>query len=199
MNSLSSLQGGIGLRVAELDVLISLAIACNYYEGPTCRHACPDEVPCLSAKSPGHPVIRSDSLGKSTFVPNDVTIGGSGYASVVLLTGPNMGGKSTLLRQVCWAIILDQILEIAIKKETVGLVTTEECVEKMKIFGPRREGQTSEAATRVKEKLQAQKRSKQDIKGNPQSSFSVDIEKGSEEEDEKTEGCEDDGMGLRDD
>ncbi|KAG5543965.1 hypothetical protein RHGRI_016645 [Rhododendron griersonianum] len=208
MNSLSSLHGGTGLRVAELDVLISLAIACNYYEDP---HAgmlswlpYPDEVPCLSAKSLGHPVIRSDSLGKSTFVPNDVTIGGSGHASFILLilTGPNMGGKSTLLHQVCWAVISDQermsqqkalkchlltgslldgckrsyygwpklisdrasgdsicvlcpnglcgiiknhfrpfyvetaslfwtILEIAIKKETVGLVTIEECVEKV--------------------------------------------------------------------
>ncbi|KAI8547020.1 hypothetical protein RHMOL_Rhmol07G0163500 [Rhododendron molle] len=110
MNSLSSLQGGTGLCVAELDVLISLAIVCNYYEGPTCRHfilglPCPDEVPCLSAKSLGHPVRRSDSLGKSTFVPNDVTIGGFGHASFILLTGPNMGGKSTLLRQVWWAVI----------------------------------------------------------------------------------------------
>ncbi|KAG5513028.1 hypothetical protein RHGRI_038559 [Rhododendron griersonianum] len=74
MISLSSLHGGTGLRVAELDVLISFAIACNYYEGPTCQHVilelpCPDEVPCLSAKSLGHPVIRSDSQGKSTFVP----------------------------------------------------------------------------------------------------------------------------------
>lgn len=114
MISLSSLHGGTGLRVAELDVLISFAIACNYYEGPTCQHVilelpCPDEVPCLSAKSLGHPVIRSDSQGKSTFVPNDVTIGGSGHASFILLTGPNMGGKSTLLRQVCWAVILDQV------------------------------------------------------------------------------------------
>ncbi|KAF7137986.1 hypothetical protein RHSIM_Rhsim07G0135200 [Rhododendron simsii] len=55
----------------ELNVLISFAIACNYYDGPTCQHVilglpCPDEVPCLSAKSLGHPVIRSDSQGKST-------------------------------------------------------------------------------------------------------------------------------------
>lgn len=108
------LHGGTGLHIAEIDVLISLAIACDYYEGPTCRPVilglpCPDEVPCLSAKSLGHPVIRSDSLGKNTFVPNDVTIGGSGHASFILLTGPNMGGKSTLLRQVCLAVILAQV------------------------------------------------------------------------------------------
>ncbi|XP_030488613.2 DNA mismatch repair protein MSH6 [Cannabis sativa] len=98
---------------AELDVLISLAIASDFYEGPTCQptilSSSTDEVPRLSAKSLGHPVLRSDSLGKGSFVPNDVTIGGSGNPSFILLTGPNMGGKSTLLRQVCLTVILAQL------------------------------------------------------------------------------------------
>lgn len=99
---------------AELDVLISLAIASDYYEGSTCRpvilgSSCQNEVPCFKAKSLGHPVLRSDSLGKGMFVPNDITIGGLNNASFILLTGPNMGGKSTLLRQVCLAAILAQV------------------------------------------------------------------------------------------
>ncbi|GAV87389.1 MutS_V domain-containing protein/MutS_I domain-containing protein/MutS_II domain-containing protein/MutS_IV domain-containing protein/MutS_III domain-containing protein [Cephalotus follicularis] len=99
---------------AELDVLISLAIASDFYEGPACRpiilgFSCSNDVPCFSAKRLGHPVLRSDSLGKGTFVPNDITIGGHGQASFILLTGPNMGGKSTLLRQVCLAVILAQV------------------------------------------------------------------------------------------
>ncbi|KAJ6879898.1 hypothetical protein NC652_033280 [Populus alba x Populus x berolinensis] len=53
--------------------------------------------------------VRSDSLGKGAFVPNDISIGGAWCASFILLTGPNMGGKSTLLRQVCLAVILTQI------------------------------------------------------------------------------------------
>ncbi|XP_031373635.1 DNA mismatch repair protein MSH6 [Punica granatum] len=98
---------------AELDVLISLAIASDYFEGPTCRPAftspsCPTEGPLLSTKSLGHPVLRSDSLGKGTFVPNDIDIGGTN-AMFILLSGPNMGGKSTLLRQVCLSVILAQI------------------------------------------------------------------------------------------
>lgn len=102
------------MHVAEIDVLISLAIASDYYEGPACRpvfKVSPDssKEPCLSAKGLGHPILRSDSLGKGTFVPNDVNIGGSANASFILLTGPNMGGKSTLLRQVCLAVILAQV------------------------------------------------------------------------------------------
>ncbi|KAK9986609.1 hypothetical protein SO802_031560 [Lithocarpus litseifolius] len=84
-------------RCIKLDVLISLAIASEYYEGPTSRpiildSSSPDEVPCFSAKSLGHPVLRSDSLGKGTFVPNEIMIGDSGHASFILLTGPNIGG-----------------------------------------------------------------------------------------------------------
>ena len=86
------------VHVAELDVLISLAIASEYYEGPTSQpiildSSSPDEVPCFSAKSLGHPVLRSDSLGKGTFVPNEIMIGGSAHASFILLIGPNMGGE----------------------------------------------------------------------------------------------------------
>ncbi|XVF32881.1 hypothetical protein REPUB_Repub17cG0121200 [Reevesia pubescens] len=99
---------------AELDVLISLAIASDFYEGPTCRplilgSSSSNEVPCFSAKGLGHPILRSDSLGNGAFVSNDIAIGGSGHASFILLTGPNMGGKSTLLRQVCLAVILAQV------------------------------------------------------------------------------------------
>ncbi|MCD7449438.1 DNA mismatch repair protein msh6 [Datura stramonium] len=99
---------------AELDVLISLSIASDYYEGPTCRpniKSVPsqDDVPVLLAENLGHPVLRSDSLDKGTFVSNNVSLGGPPNASFILLTGPNMGGKSTLLRQVCMAVILAQV------------------------------------------------------------------------------------------
>lgn len=52
------------------------------------------------------------SLGKSRlgtdFIENDLQMG-KGSPCVLLLTGPNMGGKSTLLRQVCMIVILAQL------------------------------------------------------------------------------------------
>ncbi|CAN1353026.1 DNA mismatch repair protein MSH6 [Linum perenne] len=101
--------------IAELDVLISLAIARDFYEGPTCRpvilssSSSASQTPCLSAKGLGHPILRSDSLGKGAFVSNNISIGGSNNGKFILLTGPNMGGKSTLLRQICLATVLAQI------------------------------------------------------------------------------------------
>lgn len=102
------------MHLAELDVLTSLAIASDYYEGLACRPtivtaSSGQVVPRLCAKSLGHPILRSDALENGSFVPNDVSIGGAGQSSFILLTGPNMGGKSTLLRQICLAVILAQV------------------------------------------------------------------------------------------
>ncbi|KAL4572174.1 hypothetical protein LXL04_018943 [Taraxacum kok-saghyz] len=98
--------------VAELDVLMSISIASDMYEGPTCRPVIvdSDEAPVVAAKNLGHPVLRNGSLGDGSgtaFVPNDVCIDDD--ARFIVLTGPNMGGKSTLLRQVCLAVIMAQV------------------------------------------------------------------------------------------
>ena len=41
---------------------------------------------------------------KKKFIPNDVSLGQP--SETLLITGPNMGGKSTLLRSVCLASIM---------------------------------------------------------------------------------------------
>jgi len=53
-----------------------------------------------------HPVM--ESLLGAAFVPNDMRLGGEG-TRFILLTGPNMGGKSTYLRQTALLVILAQI------------------------------------------------------------------------------------------
>ncbi len=48
----------------------------------------------------------------ASFVPNNFVLGGAGQDAAprfMLLTGPNMGGKSTCLRQACLAAILAQV------------------------------------------------------------------------------------------
>ena len=98
---------------AELDALISLSIASSCIMGTTCKPiiCCHSDksAPLLIAKGLRHPILESSLDGGQCFVPNDINLGGENHAPFMLLTGPNMGGKSTLLRQVCLAIILAQV------------------------------------------------------------------------------------------
>lgn len=64
-----------------------------------------DQAPFLELTGSRHPCVTKTFFGDD-FIPNDVFIGcsrgeeGGGEATCVLVTGPNMGGKSTLMRQV---------------------------------------------------------------------------------------------------
>ena len=51
-----------------------------------------------------HPLVPAPA-----FVRNDVVLGADDAPGCMLLTGPNMGGKSTLLRQVALAVITAHI------------------------------------------------------------------------------------------
>jgi DNA mismatch repair protein MutS len=88
--------------VAALDVLAALAetaTACNYTK-PHVHDG--DEIVAVDVR---HPVV--ERLAGGTFVPNDVLLNG-GTHQLVILTGPNMGGKSTYLRQVALLCLLAQ-------------------------------------------------------------------------------------------
>ncbi len=91
--------------LATLDVLAAFAedAAVNNYIKPHVHDG--DEMLVLDAR---HPVVerRAASLGEA-FVPNDVALNGS-TSQLVILTGPNMGGKSTYLRQTALLCILAQ-------------------------------------------------------------------------------------------
>ena len=95
------------LALAEVDVLAGLAhIAAlrNY-----CR-PCFDASGDLEIVEGRHPVIEQQELAGAgeRFVPNDLFLNSTTHA-VLILTGPNMGGKSTYLRQAALAVIMAQM------------------------------------------------------------------------------------------
>jgi DNA mismatch repair protein MutS len=94
------------LALAEVDVLASLAhvAALRAY----CRPAFVDspESSELEVIEGRHPVIEQQSGDR--FVPNDLYLNGTTH-TILLLTGPNMGGKSTYLRQAALIVIMAQM------------------------------------------------------------------------------------------
>jgi DNA mismatch repair protein MutS len=90
--------------VASLDVLAGLAdlAAAANYTKPHVHDG--DEFAATDAR---HPVV--ERFVSDTFVPNDIQLGTSGAErQLIILTGPNMGGKSTYLRQTALLAILAQ-------------------------------------------------------------------------------------------
>ena len=88
--------------VAGLDVLSALAetaTACNYTK-PHVHDG--DDMVAVDVR---HPVV--ERLAAGAFVPNDITLNGTTH-QLVILTGPNMGGKSTYLRQVALLCLMAQ-------------------------------------------------------------------------------------------
>src|SRR5579864_5294616 len=95
------------LALAEVDVLTSLAhlAAMRNY----CRPQFDDssDIEILEGR---HPVIEQQELTGSSdrFVPNDLYLNSTTH-TILVLTGPNMGGKSTYLRQAALTVILAQM------------------------------------------------------------------------------------------
>ncbi|KAH0951034.1 hypothetical protein HN011_010133 [Eciton burchellii] len=92
-------------KLAVMDVLLSLA---DYARNDdTCIpeiHDGSDNEIFIEIRDGKHPCITSDN-----FIPNDTILAINDAASFMILTGPNMGGKSTLMRQVGLITIMAQI------------------------------------------------------------------------------------------
>ncbi len=85
---------------ATLDVILSFAFVAekNHYVRPCILDAGGE----LLIKNGRHPVVENLAVGQ--FVPNDVEL--TQAKKVMLLTGPNMGGKSTYLRQTALIVLM---------------------------------------------------------------------------------------------
>jgi DNA mismatch repair protein MutS len=95
------------LALAEVDVLASFAhlAALRNYCRPTL-----DDSGDLEIVEGRHPVIEEQEsvAGGERFVPNDLYLNATTH-TILMLTGPNMGGKSTYLRQAALVVILAQM------------------------------------------------------------------------------------------
>ncbi len=104
--------------VARLDVLCSLAevaVRNNY----TCPEV--DASRSLQIIQGRHPVVEQ-TLKKVLFVPNDTYLNDS-EDRVAIITGPNMAGKSTYMRQTALIVLMAQIGSfVPAKSATIGIV-----------------------------------------------------------------------------
>jgi DNA mismatch repair protein MutS len=101
-SSVARLQDA-GRRLAAVDVLATFALCAERggYVRPEV-HTGFD----LDIRAGRHPVVET-MMPREDFIPNDITLAEDGW--IVVLTGPNMAGKSTVLRQVGLIQLLAQI------------------------------------------------------------------------------------------
>ncbi len=94
----------VARAVGELDTIASLAETAlrNDYRRPTVSSDC-----VIDIKDGRHPVI-DHLMRDERFVPNDVYLDGDKHR-LTLITGPNMAGKSTYIRQVALLTIMAQM------------------------------------------------------------------------------------------
>ncbi|MBQ7136743.1 MAG: DNA mismatch repair protein MutS [Bacilli bacterium] len=88
--------------LAEVDMMASLATVSeeNNYTRPTLT-----EERIINIKEGRHPVV--EKVSKKEYVPNDILMGKG--IDILLITGPNMAGKSTYMRQLAITVIMAQI------------------------------------------------------------------------------------------
>ncbi|MEA3493825.1 MAG: DNA mismatch repair protein MutS [Candidatus Margulisiibacteriota bacterium] len=91
--------------LAQIDVLLSLAEVAieNHYCKPEMRAVICD----MRVVESRHPVVEK-TLGAHQFVPNDIELD-EAESRFLLITGPNMAGKSTYMRQVALIALMAQI------------------------------------------------------------------------------------------
>jgi len=103
--------------IAGLDCLYSLALLSleSGYSAPTINNE-----HILDIKEGRHPVVEKTST--QNFIPNDTYLDGQDQ-HLIILTGPNMAGKSTYIRQIALLVILSQMGSyVPAKSALIGVV-----------------------------------------------------------------------------
>lgn len=104
--------------IAELDALAGLAEAAEKY-----HYCCPviHEGRSIEITEGRHPVIEQ-TVREEDFVPNDIQMDDESR-QILIITGPNMAGKSTILRQTALTVLMAQMGSfVPAEKAVIGLV-----------------------------------------------------------------------------
>nr|MDO8110662.1 DNA mismatch repair protein MutS [Candidatus Sigynarchaeota archaeon] len=104
--------------IAEIDVMLTLAsvAASSNYVRPEIN-----DTGVITIKDGRHPVIEM-MIGLDKFISNDVVIDPAKNI-LTIVTGPNMSGKSTFLRQICLILVLAQIGSFVPAREaSIGII-----------------------------------------------------------------------------
>lgn len=105
--------------LAQLDCIAGFALLAtnNHYTRPEINEGYE-----LDLKELRHPVIEKQLPIGEEYVPNDIFLDNSGQ-QVIILTGPNMSGKSALLRQTALAVLMAQMGSfVPAKIAKIGLI-----------------------------------------------------------------------------
>jgi len=105
--------------VSQLDCLLSFSSIAkkNNYTKPSVNNSSD-----LMIKQGRHPVIEQQLEMGESYIPNDVTLNRENQ-QIMMITGPNMSGKSALLRQTALIVLMAQIGSfVPAKSAEIGLV-----------------------------------------------------------------------------
>lgn len=105
--------------IATLDCLLSFATVAkeNRYIKPEVN-----ETKIIDIINGRHPVIEKQLQAGETYVPNDIYLDNESQ-QILIITGPNMAGKSALLRQTALIVLMTQIGSfVPAEKATLGIV-----------------------------------------------------------------------------
>jgi DNA mismatch repair protein MutS len=107
-----------GRLVGEVDALEGLAETAEF-NGYTCPEV--NEGAVIEITDGRHPVIEQ-TVKEEAFVPNDIRLDDA-EQQMIIITGPNMAGKSTILRQAALTVLMAQMGSfVPASKATIGLV-----------------------------------------------------------------------------
>ena len=107
---IAHIQDGITAIQRNSRILAKLDVLAGFAEQAVDRHYCRpvmDDSLSLDIKAGRHPVIETLMPAGEEYVPNDVFLD-SKTQQIIILTGPNMAGKSALLRQTALIVLLAQ-------------------------------------------------------------------------------------------